>query len=302
MHQKLREFIYRYWILFLLITIKIILQIVLVNPVYELHRDEFLYLNQADHLAFGYISVPPLMALVSKVVYLLGGSFFWVRFFPALFGVLTIVFVWLIVETTGGTLYSKVLASSAMVFSALMRLNILYQPNSFDILVWTIIFFLLIKFVQSENKSLLYYLAVIVILGFYNKYNLIFLIAGLAAGLLLTYQRKIFLNPAFWKALIISLIILSPNIIWQVVNHFPVFQHMKVLKANQLDNNTATGFIRSQFIIFFGSLPLTIGAIVAFVIYKPFRPFRFIGITFITVLAILAYLRAKDYYIWFCIF
>jgi hypothetical protein len=296
MHQKLREFIYRYWILFLLITIKIILQIVLVNPVYELHRDEFLYLNQADHLAFGYISVPPLMALVSKVVYLLGGSFFWVRFFPALFGVLTIVFVWLIVETTGGTLYSKVLASSAMVFSALMRLNILYQPNSFDILVWTIIFFLLIKFVQSENKSLLYYLAVIVILGFYNKYNLIFLIAGLAAGLLLTYQRKIFLNPAFWKALIISLIILSPNIIWQVVNHFPVFQHMKVLKANQLDNNTATGFIRSQFIIFFGSLPLTIGAIVAFVIYKPFRPFRFIGITFITVLAILAYLRAKDYY------
>jgi len=46
MEFKFRHFIDRYWILFLLITVKLILQYVLVNPVYELHRDEFLYLNQ----------------------------------------------------------------------------------------------------------------------------------------------------------------------------------------------------------------------------------------------------------------
>jgi 4-amino-4-deoxy-L-arabinose transferase-like glycosyltransferase len=270
MNLKLQNFVDRYWILIVLIIIKMILQFVVINPVYELHRDEFLYLDQADHLAFGYISVPPLTALFSKIVLFLGGGLFWVRFIPALFGALTILFTWLIIETLGGSLFAKILASFALVFSALMRINILYQPNSFDILVWTVIFYILIKFVKSGKDKWLYYLAIIVAAGFYNKYNVVFLMAGLAIGFLLTYQRKIFANPALWKALIISLIILSPNIIWQVTNQYPVFQHMKVLKANQLDNNSATGFLVSQILFFFGSIPLTIGALIAFWVYCPF--------------------------------
>jgi hypothetical protein len=296
MYLKFRVFVDRYWILLLLIAIKLILQFVLVNPVYELHRDEFLYLNQADHLAFGYISVPPLSAIISRIIFLLGGSIFWIRFFPALFGILTVVFTWLIVESVGGSLFARILASTALVFSALMRINILFQPNSFDILTWTIIFYFLIKFIQSEKASWLFYLSVIVAVGFYNKYNLLFLITGLVISFLLTYQRRIFTNPSFWKALIISLILLSPNIIWQIANHFPVIQHMKVLKHNQLDNNSALGFLKSQSFFFFGSLPLTIGAIIAFVYFKPFRPYRFIGISFVTVITLFAIMKAKDYY------
>ncbi len=296
MDLKLRRFFDQYWILLLLIGIKLVLQYILVNPVYELHRDEFLYLNQADHLAFGYISVPPFTAFISKIIYFLGGGIFWIRFFPSIFGALTIVFTWLIVESVGGSLFSKILASCALVFSALIRINILYQPNSFDILTWTIIFYLLIKFIQSEKTKWLWFLSIIIAVGFYNKYNLIFLLSGLVIGLLLTYQRKIFTNPSFWKAVIISLILLSPNIIWQAANHFPVFQHMKVLKHNQLDNNTSSGFLISQVLFFFGSLPLTIGAIVAFVFFKSFRAYRFIGISFFAVIALFAYMKAKGYY------
>jgi len=69
MKVKIALFIKNYWILFLLVGVKLALQFVLVNPVYELHRDEFLYLNQADHLAFGYICVPPFTALMSKIIY-----------------------------------------------------------------------------------------------------------------------------------------------------------------------------------------------------------------------------------------
>lgn len=296
MDLKFRKFLDRYWILLILIGVKLILQYHVVNPVYELHRDEFLYLNQADHLAFGYISVPPFTAWLSKIVFLLGGSLFWIRFFPALFGALTIIFTWLIIEAIDGKTFAKILGSCALLFSPLARINILYQPNSFDILTWTIIFYLLIKFIQSEKTKWLWILSVIVALSFYNKYNVLFLLAGLAIGFLLTYQRKIFVNLSFWKALVISLIILSPNIIWQVINHFPVFQHMKVLKANQLDNNTSTGFLISQIMFFFGSLPLTLGALIAFSYYKAFRPYRFIGICFVAVIGLFAYMKAKDYY------
>lgn len=296
MESKVRKFISAYWILALLLLIKMILQYTVVNPVYELHRDEFLYLNQADHLALSYISVPPFTALVSKIIMILGGGLFWIRFFPALFGVLTIIFTWLIVESVGGSLLAKTVAASALVFSVLIRLNILLQPNSFDILIWTLIFYLLLKYIQSEKSSLLWILALVVAIGFYNKYNLIFLVAGLVIGISLTSLRKIFINPVFWKCLAFSLILLAPNIIWQISNHFPVFQHMKVLKANQLDNNSSFGFLKSQFMFFMGSLALTVGALIAFFTLKSFKQYRFIGITFIATLAIFALLKAKDYY------
>jgi len=296
MKIKLRRFISTYWILILLICVKFLLQYLVINPVYELHRDEFLYLNQADHLAFGYISVPPFTALISKLIFLLGGSIFWVHFFPALFGALTIIFTWLIVESLGGSLFSKVLAASALVFSLLARINILFQPNSFDILTWTAIFYFLIKYIQSEKAGWLTLLAVIIAFSFYNKYNVIFLLAGLFAGLLLTYHRKIFAEILFWKALIICLILVSPNIIWQVTHQFPVFQHMKVLKANQLDNNTSMGFLISQFTFFFGSLPLIFAALVAFIFFKPLKHFRVIGISFVTVITLFTIMKAKDYY------
>jgi hypothetical protein len=296
MNVRFRSFPDRYWTLLVLVIIKIVLQYLVVNQVYELHRDEFLYLDQANHLAFGYISVPPFTAIIAKVIYLLGGSLFWVRFFPALFGALTVIFVWLTIEEIGGSLFSRILASAALIFSALARINILFQPNSYDILTWTIVFYLLIKFIQSEKSKWLYILSFVIAVGFYNKYNMIFLLAGLVTGFLVTYQRKIFTKSSFWKALILCLIILAPNIIWQVTNHFPVFQHMKVLKANQLDNNTSVDFLKSQLLFFLGSLPLTIAALFAFIVYKPFNPFRFIGITFGVVLALFAVMKAKGYY------
>ena len=191
MISKLKGIISAYWILIALITLKFILQFALLNPVYELQRDEFLHLNQADHLAWGFISVPPFTALIAVIINLMGGGLFWIRFFPALYGALTIIFTWLIVEAIGGTLISRVLAASALVFSVLLRLNMLYQPNSFDILVWTIIFFLLIRWVQSANSKWLYFLALTIALGFYNKYNVLFLIGGLTIAVIFTEQVKL---------------------------------------------------------------------------------------------------------------
>ena len=81
-------------IFLLLISLKFILQYIIVDPLYELHRDEYLHLDQADHLAAGYISVPPFTAWNSWLIKLLGGGIFWVRFFPALWGAITVALVW----------------------------------------------------------------------------------------------------------------------------------------------------------------------------------------------------------------
>ncbi len=72
-------------ILLVFIAVKFVLQYVLINPAYELQRDEYLHLDLGKHLATGYISVPPFTSWISYLIQLLGNGVFWVKFFPALF-------------------------------------------------------------------------------------------------------------------------------------------------------------------------------------------------------------------------
>ena len=57
------------------------------HDLYGLHRDEYLYLAEGDHLAWGYLEVPPMIAVLGKLARgVLGDTIFAVRFFPALVG------------------------------------------------------------------------------------------------------------------------------------------------------------------------------------------------------------------------
>lgn len=292
---RLRSFFQRYWILLVLIAVKLVLQFVLVNPVYELHRDEFLHLDQAFHPAAGYISVPPFSSWIASIIYLFGGGLFWIRFFPALFGALTIVFTWLIVEDLGGRLPAKILAAALLIFSVLARLNVLFQPNSFDILAWTIIFYSLINYLRTQQVKWLMLLSVITALGLYNKYTVVFLIAGLFAGLLLTEERKIFTRRDLYIAIAFCLVIFLPNIIWQIKNHFPLIHHLKALNESQLVNVNRIDFLLDQ--VKYGLVGiLTLAAFWALVFYKPFKPYRFIAWTFVAVIFLFTLARAKSYY------
>src|SRR5215213_1419505 len=133
-------------ILLLFIITKFVLQYLLINPVYDLQRDEYLHLDQGRHLAWGFISVPPVTSWISYVIRLLGNGAFWVKFFPAFFGAMTIVVVWKTIEELKGELFALVLGSLAVLISVLLRINILYQPNSLDIFFWTLVYFTLIKY------------------------------------------------------------------------------------------------------------------------------------------------------------
>lgn len=283
-------------LLLLFIAIKMVLQFVVVNPIYELQRDEYLHLDQAKHLAWGYHSVPPFTSWVSWLILQLGNSYFWIKFFPALFGALTIWVVWKAIESLKGGLFACVLAAISIIFSAYLRLNLLYQPNSFDILAWTLIYYALVRFIQTENYKWLYLLAFSFALGFLNKYNIIFCLAGLLPALLLSSHRKYFLKPQLYGAALLALLLIAPNLIWQYQHHFPVFKHLKELNDTQLVNVDRMDFVADQLKFFIGSLPILIAAFIGFFAYPQFKRYRFLFWSYVFTIAIFIFLRAKGYY------
>ena len=161
-------------ILWLFILIKFGLHCVIIGTGYDLHRDEYLHLDQAKHLAWGYLSVPPFTSWISYLILLLGNSVFWVKFFPALFGVLTMVVVWKAIEALKGGLFALILGATAVTFSVLLRINMLYQPSSADVFFWTLLYFSVLKYIESEDNKWLYLTAAVLGFGFLNKYNIIF--------------------------------------------------------------------------------------------------------------------------------
>ena len=113
----------RNFVLLGFILLKFVLQYVLIDPVYELHRDEFLHLDQAHHLAWGYTSVPPFTSWISWIILQLGNGVFWVKFFPALFGALTLLIVWKAIEELKGGWFALLLGTVSVVFSSLIRVK-----------------------------------------------------------------------------------------------------------------------------------------------------------------------------------
>jgi hypothetical protein len=283
-------------VLLFFILLKFVLQYFAINPVYELHRDEFLHLDLGKHLAWGYTSVPPVTGWISFIILQLGNSVFWVKFFPALFGVLTMVVVWKIIEELNGKLFALILGLGCVTFSALLRINTLYQPNSLEYLLWTLLFFAVVKFINSENNKWLWLASVTFAFGVLNKYNIAFLILGLLPALLITSHRKIFLNKHLYFSLLVALLIVSPNLIWQYKNDFPVFHHLKTLAETQLVNVNRIDFLKEQLLFFTGSLFVIVLAFVSFFVYAPFRKFQIFFWSTVFTLAIFTYFKAKGYY------
>jgi 4-amino-4-deoxy-L-arabinose transferase-like glycosyltransferase len=278
------------------VILKFLLQYHLISPEYDLQRDEYLYLDQGNHLALGYVSVPPFTSWVSFIIKLLGNGIFWVRFFPALFGALTIIVVWKIIESLKGNLFALILGATCVLFSALLRLNALYQPNSLDVLCWTALYFTIIKYLDSEKPKWLFISAVVMALGFLNKYNIVFLVIGFVPALFITKQRTLLFSRNIIAAALLAGIIVFPNLLWQYTNYFPVIHHMKELSELQLVNVNRFDFLKSQLMFFLGSLPVIAAGLYALLFYPPFKKYSSFFWSLIITLIVFVALRAKDYY------
>jgi len=286
----------RTFILLCFILLKFIIQYSLISPEYELQRDEFLHIDQANHLAWGYLSVPPVTSWISYIIQILGNTVFWIKFFPALFGALTILVVWKTIEALKGNLFALLFGASCITFSVLFRLNALYQPNSLDVLCWTTFYYFFIRYLNDRQAKWIYALAITFAIGFLNKYNMAFLILGIVPAILLGRDRKIFTDRILYLGIGIAFLLILPNLLWQLDRGFPVFHHLHELSETQLVHVNRWHFVRSQFLFFPGTFVVILLGLYALLRHPEYARYRSLFWSFFITIAIFLVFKAKDYY------
>lgn len=283
------------WILVLAI-IKFVLPYLLQNHVYEPQRDEFLYLAEGHHLAWGFMEIPPLLSVFAWLTDLFGGSLFWIKFWPNLFGTLTFVLLAKIIDHLGGKWFAILLVFFPFVFAGWLRMFFLFQPNAPEIFFSTLMAYAVFRFIQTSKDKWLYIFGIATGLGLLSKYTIAFWAISLFFGLLLSSERKIFTNRNFYFAFIIGGLIFLPNFLWQYTHHFPVIHHMKELRETQLQYISVSGFLKGQFMMYFSVFFIWIAGFLYLAFSFKAKRFRSFVIAFICFQVLMIILNGKDYY------
>ena len=268
----------------------------LTSPQYDLHRDEYLYLNQGRHLAWGYLEVPPLLAAQGWVSMALGGNYCWVKFWPYLWGAATLYLVMRLAQRLGGGWFATALAGTCYLGTAFARLNLLFQPNSFEVLGFVFCLYWLVRYVQEEKPRFLYLLGLGLGLGLLNKYTTLFFIAALGGALLLTPWRRLLGRRHFWGAAGLGLLVWLPNLAWQLRHGIPFRHHMALLHDSQLVHVRAAAFWQDQLLMCLPALWVWGPGLGALLLGRAFRPYRAVGWVAVLGVALLAALHGKSYY------
>lgn len=213
------------------------------------HGDELLHIEAGKHLAFGYMDFPPMIGFLAFILNLFhSDSIFIYHLLNDVATAFIFVLCGLITIQLGGKWLAVLLTLSCILFApGLSASHALFLPDVFDQLAWIVCIWLLVKYGNSPQHKYLMYIGIFAALGFLTKYSITFLLGGLVVSVLIV-QFNILRNKMLWISVLLFLLIVSPNIVWQITNGFPVFHHFSKLYETQLDKNSQVQELKSLFL------------------------------------------------------
>ena len=196
---------------------------------YGFNRDELSFLEDARHLAWGYVAYPPLTPFFGRIALaLFGTSLVGFRFFSALIQAVSVVLTGCMAKDMGGGRAAQVVAACASIpFS--LGVGALMQYMSFDYFAWVLTAFFLVRLLTTSNPRYFLLVGASIGVGMLAKYTMLFFAIGVLAGLLLSDARKYFRTIWPWLGLLVSLVIVAPNFLWQVRHYFVSYQFLRFI-------------------------------------------------------------------------
>lgn len=267
---------------------------------YGYFRDELYFLDCGEHLDFGYVDQPPMIAVVAWFGrHVLGGSLLGIRFLPALAGAAVVWLTGVITREIGGGRFAQGLGAFVVGFAPLyLSLGHLMTMNSFDPLIWMGCAYFVLRIIQTGHQRYWIWFGALAGLGLENKYAIAVFGAGIVIGVLLTEQRRALAHKWIWIGGGLAFLIFLPNLIWNIQHHWPFIELMHNIRASGRDIELGPlEFLKRQ-VLMMGPLaaPLWLGG-VAYLLFSPTaKRFRPLAWAFIVTITLFWVLKGKDYY------
>ncbi len=260
--------------------------------------DELLHIETGNHLAVGFMEFPPIIGFLAFIQNLFQSeSVFVHHIFSHIAAILILIFVSKITVELGGKTKAVFLVLMCIIIApAFGRSQQLFQPVVFSQFFWVLNFYWLTKYVKFLDKKHLWYLTITTALAFLTKYDAVFFIFGVSALLLFKPTRQVLLKHNFWWNIMVFILLISPNIIWQVANDFPVLKMFDRLYETQLDKQAPLEVLQG-FLMALNPLTMliTIAAIIS-MFHHSMRAYRPLTVSILLSIIFLAFSQGKGYY------
>jgi hypothetical protein len=257
---------------------------------YGIFRDELYYIACSNHLDIGYVDHPPLSLYILSVSRLLfGDSIFGLRLLPAIAGTVTVFLSGIIARELGGKKFAQALTCIATIISPIfLSYNAVYSMNAFDVVLWTLAAYVVIRLVKTGLTVHWLLLGIIIGLGTFNKIGMLFWGVGITLGFLLTSHRTWFKKPQPYIAASIALLIFLPYIIWNVTHDFAHLEFIRNATGEKYSGLTPISFIIGQILLQNPvALPLWLAGLYFFFFHHEGKKIRVLGYAYLVAFLIL---------------
>jgi hypothetical protein len=288
------------WGLLLFATLKVALH-ALLNTRYGFHRDELATLDDARHLAWGYVAYPPLTPFLGRLeLALFGPSLTGFRLLAAVAQAIACVVAARMARRFGGGAWAEWLAALSVAIAPLsLGASSLFQYVSFDYLWWVLIAWFLVRRIDEDEPRWWLAIGAAIGLAVLTKYAIAFYVAGLGAGVLATPLRRDLRSRWPWAGAIVSLVIAMPNLIWQVRHEYVTLEFLRFIHGRDVAIGRTDGFLLGQLWLTTNpvTVPLWMLGVCALVGGERLRRFR--ALAWLALVPALLFLLAKgrDYYL-----
>jgi hypothetical protein len=201
------------------------------------------------------------------------------------------------VRELGGGRMAQLAATLCVVLSPAPLFNgTEFQYTSFDFLWWVLIAYGVIRMLKSENPRWWLAIGTVAGLGLMTKYAIVFYLAGLLGGFLLTSARRYFASWYFLGGVAITVAIFLPNLLWLVHHDFISYHFLQSIHVRDVGEGRAEGFLRGQFYVCTNpaAAPVWIGGLVAFLLN---RRYRVLAWMYLIPLALFFFAKGRHYYV-----
>ena len=264
---------------------------------YGIFRDELYYLACGEHLDWGYVDQPPLIALVAWIArHFFGDWLIGLRFFPALAGAAAVWLTGKLARELGGGAFAQVLAALAVICVPIyLILHHWLTMNAFEPLIWIGCVWCIVRAINRQAPRYWIWFGVLVGIGMETKYGIAFFVVAVVIGMILTRERRFLSTKEFWIGALIAFLIFLPNLIWLARHDFPFLELVHNIRQTHRDVvRGPIAFVVDQAEILNPVLfPLWLGGLVWLFLGR----FRILGIAYVVLLATFIALRGKNYYL-----